>query len=102
MFIKIFIFSAAFLAALGLSLSAVFLFELTRELGFNRELWEAEIFAGVRLLTGLIGTIFQTCAIPATATLIFTAYRLSPTVYWKLGGAFLLSAVFMSWILFSR
>ena len=94
-------FATIILAAFSLSLSMTHLLEFPQRMKFDQQLWvRVTVFEGVYKYFGSAGAVFEVGAILAAVVLIFLVRGRGPTFHWTLGGASLLAAAFVSWILF--
>ncbi len=101
MSVKFWRFTALLLAAFSLSLSMAHLLEFPRRMLFDKDLWvRVTVFEGVYALFGSVGAFFEIGAILAAFVVAFLVRRRGKVFYWTLGGAGLLFAALLSWIVF--
>lgn len=101
MFVKTLRFATLLLAAFSLCLSMTHLLELPQRMKFDQRLWvEVTVFQEVYALFGSVGAFFEVGAILTAFILAFLVRGRGQTFYWTLGGAIVLLAAFISWIVF--
>jgi uncharacterized membrane protein len=101
MSIKTWRFVMLMLTTLSVGLSMAHLLELPPRMKFDQHLWvEVTVLHGVYTLFGTIGAFFECGSVMTAFIVAFLVRKRGQTVYWTLGGAVVLLAALVSWILF--